>query len=88
MLLLFIFQNLDKENEILKEQLTTLRDEMEDATEKMNEMTEELSSAQVKTVEYKGIYIQIIYFLICILFNMYTMYSMYTFYVLNNFIFG
>ncbi|XP_011868015.1 PREDICTED: centrosomal protein of 290 kDa isoform X2 [Vollenhovia emeryi] len=46
-------ENLDKENEILKEQLTTLRDEMEDATEKMNEMTEELCSAQVKTVEYK-----------------------------------
>lgn len=64
LLLVFIFQNLDKENEILKEQLTTLRDEMEDATEKMNEMTEELGSAQVKTVEYKGIYIQII----CILF--------------------
>lgn len=62
--MLFIFQSLDKENEILKEQLTTLRDEMEDATEKMNEMTEELRSAQVKAVEYKGIYIQII----CILF--------------------
>ncbi|XP_077268211.1 centrosomal protein 290kDa isoform X2 [Temnothorax americanus] len=46
-------ENLDKENEILKEQLTTLRDEMEDATEKMNEMTEELCSAQVKAVEYK-----------------------------------
>lgn len=55
-MLFFIFQNLDKENEILKEQLTTLRDEMEDATEKMNEMTEELCSAQVKAVEYKGTY--------------------------------
>jgi len=47
---------LDKENEILKEQLTILKNEMEDATEKMNEMTEELRTAQIKTVEYKGIY--------------------------------
>jgi len=47
---------LDKENEILKEQLTTLKDEMEDATEKMNETTEELRIAQIKAVEYKGIY--------------------------------
>jgi len=56
---------LDKENEILKEQLTTLKDEMEDATEKMNEMTEELRIAQIKAVEYKGIYIYTnnIYFL-------------------------
>ncbi|XP_011632581.1 centrosomal protein of 290 kDa-like [Pogonomyrmex barbatus] len=46
-------ENLDKENEILKRQLTTLKDEMEDATEKMNEMTEELRSTQIKAVEYK-----------------------------------
>ncbi|XP_028048311.1 centrosomal protein of 290 kDa isoform X2 [Monomorium pharaonis] len=46
-------ENLDKENGILKEQLTTLKDEMEDATEKMNEMTEELHSTQIKAVEYK-----------------------------------
>lgn len=61
LLSLLIFQNLDKENEIFKEQLTTLKDEMEDATEKMNEMTEELRSAQIKVVEYKGTYIRIIY---------------------------
>lgn len=48
---------MDKENESLKEQLTTLKDEMEDATEKMNEVTEELRLAQIKTVEYKGFYI-------------------------------
>lgn len=54
LLLHYIFQNLDKENEIVKDQLTTLKDEMEDATEKMNEMTEELRSAQIKAVEYKG----------------------------------
>lgn len=68
LLLFFIFQNLDKENEILKEQLTTLRDEMEDATEKMNEMTEELHSAQVKAIEYKGVY-TFIYFNFFIHFN-------------------
>lgn len=51
---------MDKENEIVKDQLTTLKDEMEDATEKMNEMTEELRSAQIKAVEYKGTYVQII----------------------------
>lgn len=45
---------MDKENEILKGRLTTLKDEMEDATEKMNEMTEELRSTQIKTGEYKG----------------------------------
>lgn len=61
LLSLLIFQNLDKENEIFKEQLTTLKDEMEDATEKMNEMTEELRSAQIKVVEYKGTCIRIIY---------------------------
>ncbi|KAL0133342.1 hypothetical protein PUN28_000825 [Cardiocondyla obscurior] len=46
-------ENLDKENEIFKEQLSTLRDEMEDATEKMNEMTEELHSAHVASIEHK-----------------------------------
>lgn len=61
LLSLLIFQNLDKENEIFKEQLTTLKDEMEDATEKMNEMTEELRSAQIKVVEYKGTCVRIIY---------------------------
>lgn len=52
---------MDKENKIFKEQLTTLKDEMEDVTEKMNEMTEELRSAQIKAVEYKGTCIRIIY---------------------------
>lgn len=33
---------------------------MEDATEKMNEITEELRSAQVKAMEYKGIYTNVI----------------------------
>lgn len=47
---------MDKENEILRGRLTTLKEEMEDATEKMNEVTEELHSTQIKTVEYKGIY--------------------------------
>lgn len=61
LLSLLIFQNLDKENKIFKEQLTTLKDEMEDVTEKMNEMTEELRSAQIKAVEYKGTCIRIIY---------------------------
>lgn len=32
----------------------TLKDEMEDATEKMNEMTQELHSTQIKVTEYKG----------------------------------
>lgn len=41
---------------VLKERLTTLTQEMEDATEKMNEMTEELNSAQIKSIEYKGYY--------------------------------
>lgn len=45
---------MDKENEILKGQLTTLKDEMEDATEKMNEMSEELRSTQIRDAEYKG----------------------------------
>lgn len=47
---------MDKENEILKGRLATLKDEMEDATEKMNEMTEELRSIQIRDTEYKGIY--------------------------------
>ncbi|KAL6449070.1 hypothetical protein ACFW04_000642 [Cataglyphis niger] len=46
-------EDLDKENEILKRQLTTLKDEMEDATEKMNEMTQELHSTQRNITEYK-----------------------------------
>ncbi|XP_029679653.1 centrosomal protein of 290 kDa-like isoform X1 [Formica exsecta] len=46
-------EGLDKENEILKRRLTTLKDEMEDATEKMNEMTQELHSTQIKVTEYK-----------------------------------
>ncbi|XP_050465506.1 centrosomal protein of 290 kDa-like isoform X1 [Cataglyphis hispanica] len=46
-------EGLDKENEILKRRLTTLKDEMEDATEKMNEMTQELHSTQRKITEYK-----------------------------------
>lgn len=41
---------------VLKERLTTLTQEMEDATEKMNEMAEELGSAQIKSIEYKGYY--------------------------------
>lgn len=32
-----------------------LKEEMEDATERMNEMTDELSSAQSKVLEYKGL---------------------------------
>lgn len=52
----FFLQSLDKENEILKGRLATLKDEMEDATEKMNEMTEELRSIQIRDAEYKGIY--------------------------------
>ncbi|XP_012225384.2 centrosomal protein of 290 kDa [Linepithema humile] len=51
--LMIELQGLDKENENLKERLTTLKDEMEDATEKMNEMTEELCSTQIKAVECK-----------------------------------
>lgn len=47
---------MDKENGILKGRLTTLKDEMEDATEKMNEMSEELRSTQIRDAEYKGIY--------------------------------
>lgn len=46
---------MDKENERLKEQLTTLKDEMEDATGKMNDMTEELHLSQTKVEDYKGI---------------------------------
>lgn len=50
-------QSLDKENEILKKRLMTLKDEMEDATEKMNEMTQELHSTHIKVTEYKGTYL-------------------------------
>ncbi|XP_017893114.1 centrosomal protein of 290 kDa [Ceratina calcarata] len=46
-------ESLENDNLILKERLTTLTREMEDATVKMNEMAEELSSARVKSVEYK-----------------------------------
>ncbi|XP_054003238.1 centrosomal protein of 290 kDa isoform X1 [Hylaeus anthracinus] len=46
-------ESLEKENVILKEQLTTLTLEMEDATQKMNEMTGELSSSQMKFTEYR-----------------------------------
>lgn len=35
----------------------TLKDEMEDATEKMNEMTQELHSTQIKVTEYEGTYL-------------------------------
>lgn len=35
---------------------------MEDATEKMNEMTQELNSAQIKVTEYKGAYPNNIHF--------------------------
>lgn len=62
---------MDKENEILKRQLTTLKDEMEDATEKMNEMTQELNSTQVKVTEYKGVYpnnINFVYYIYSMLF--------------------
>ncbi|CAK9795503.1 Centrosomal protein of 290 kDa [Anthophora quadrimaculata] len=44
---------LEKDNLVLKERLTTLTEEMEDATQKMNEMSEELVSTRVKSVEYK-----------------------------------
>ncbi|KOC58823.1 Centrosomal protein of 290 kDa [Habropoda laboriosa] len=44
---------LEKDNLILKERLSTLTEEMEDATQTMNEMTEELGSTRVKSVEYK-----------------------------------
>lgn len=51
-----ISQNTERDNMVLKERLTTLTQEMEDATEKMNEMAEELNSAQIKSIEYKGYY--------------------------------
>ncbi|XP_015188923.1 PREDICTED: centrosomal protein of 290 kDa isoform X2 [Polistes dominula] len=46
-------EGLDRENIILKERLEMLKDEMEDATERMNEMTDELSCAQSKVLQYK-----------------------------------
>lgn len=49
-----ISQTFERDNLVLKGRLTTLTQEMEDATYKMNEMTEELSSAQIKSIEYKG----------------------------------
>lgn len=52
---------MDKENSILKGRLATLKDEMEDATEKMNEMTEELRSAQIRDAEHKGTYVKVIH---------------------------
>ncbi|XP_019698378.1 centrosomal protein of 290 kDa isoform X2 [Harpegnathos saltator] len=52
-ILMLELENLDKENDVLKERLITLKDEMEDATEKMNGMTEELRSTQIKIAEYK-----------------------------------
>lgn len=70
---------MDKENEILKRQLTTLKDEMEDATEKMNDMTQELHSTQRKITEYKGAYVNHIYFVLYILLN-YNIYNKYVFY--------
>lgn len=70
---------MDKENEILKRRLTTLKDEMEDATEKMNEMTQELHSTQIKITEYKGAYVNNIYFVLYILLY-YNMYNKYAFY--------
>lgn len=51
-----ISQNTERDNMVLKERLTTLTKEMKDATEKMNEMAEELNSAQIKSIEYKGYY--------------------------------
>ncbi|XP_033329753.2 centrosomal protein 290kDa isoform X1 [Megalopta genalis] len=52
-LLMSELESLEKDNIILKEQLTTLTQEMEGATDKMNEMTEELCSTQIKSIEYK-----------------------------------
>ncbi|XP_076389728.1 centrosomal protein 290kDa [Megachile rotundata] len=46
-------ETMEKDNIVLKESLTLLTQEMEDATQKMNEMTEELSSAYVKSTEFK-----------------------------------
>ncbi|OAD55251.1 hypothetical protein WN48_05217 [Eufriesea mexicana] len=46
-------ETLERDNVVLKERLITLSQEMEDATHKMNEMAEDLSSAQIKSVEYK-----------------------------------
>ncbi|XP_035723608.1 centrosomal protein of 290 kDa-like isoform X1 [Vespa mandarinia] len=51
--LLTELEGLDRENIILKERLGMLKEEMEDATERMNEMTDGLSSAQSKVLEYK-----------------------------------
>lgn len=42
----------------------TLKNEMEDATEKMNEMTQELHSTQIKVTDYKGTYLNNIYFIL------------------------
>lgn len=47
---------MERDNIVLKERLTILTQEMEDATQKMNEMTEELGSAYVKCTEFKGYY--------------------------------
>lgn len=52
--ILVTLQTLDRDNVVLKERLLTLTQEMEDATQKMNEMAEDLGSAQVKSIEYKG----------------------------------
>lgn len=46
----------------------TLKNEMEDATEKMNEMTQELHLTQIKVTEYKGTYLNSIYFILYIIF--------------------
>ncbi|XP_034174302.2 centrosomal protein 290kDa [Osmia lignaria lignaria] len=46
-------ETMEKDNIVLKERLTTLTQEMEDATQKMNEMTEELGSAYIKSTEFK-----------------------------------
>ncbi|KAK1134937.1 hypothetical protein K0M31_007703 [Melipona bicolor] len=46
-------ETLERDNLVLKERLTTLTQEMEDATYKMNEMTAQLNSTQIKSLEYK-----------------------------------
>jgi len=52
---------MDKENKDLKKQLTILKEEMMDVTEKINETVKELHLTQTKAIEYKGTYINNVY---------------------------
>jgi hypothetical protein len=53
---------MDKENKNLKKQLTILKEEMMDATGKINETVEELHLTQTKAIEYKSTYINNAFF--------------------------